>query len=229
MPRGVTLGQMVEDLRAECQFSVNAAQGTSQLPTLKRKLQRTQRMLWLTYDWRYMRVVKDIDVEAGQRYSDLPAGIDWEGVKFVHVSYAQRWLDLTQGVDECQLSASNSDLDLRQDPIQAWDTIDTGASAQLEWWPLPAVDTTVRIRGLRSLKPFIANTDVCDIDSDIIIMFAAAELLEKEAAKKALATAQELLRLEKVALAPSISLNFADGGDRPARQRREINVAYVRT
>ena len=58
----------------------------------------------------------------------------------------------------------------------------TGSKTQIEVWPLPASAQTLRVVGIRELRSLISNSDVADLDDQMIVLFAAAKILK---AKKA--------------------------------------------
>ena len=74
MARGVTLGQLITDLRSEIGHSLSPALGKNTRDVLINILQRNQRRLWEDYAWPFLRVEKDVTMAAGQRYYDLPDG-----------------------------------------------------------------------------------------------------------------------------------------------------------
>jgi hypothetical protein len=84
-------------------------------------------------------------------------------------------------------------------------TVDTSGAApitnpigQFEIVPTPSSDTMqLRLSGLAPLNPLIADTDKCMIDSRVIVLFAAAEMLavqKSEGAPMKLTKAQNYLR-----------------------------------
>ena len=83
MARGTSLGQLIEDLRSEVGHSLQPSLGKSTRDVLINTLQRTQRRLWDDYSWPFLRVRRDITINTGQRYYDLPADMVFERVEVV--------------------------------------------------------------------------------------------------------------------------------------------------
>lgn len=195
MPRGVTtLEQMVSDLRLETGRSSNTNFGQDEFASLKRLLQRTQRTLYYDYDWPFLKHRMDFTTVAGERYYDFD--IDPERMFSVQIKYNGIWLPIRRGISMEDYTTRDSDLNQRQDPIEKWDVIHTGTTEQIEFWPMPATNGfSIRMEGIRPLNVFTSDNDVCTLDNDLIVLFAAAKLLAREKAddaKEALAEAQKL-------------------------------------
>lgn len=125
MPRGVTLGQMVIDLRNECGHSIDPAQGQTNRPRMVRLLQRHQRTLWLGNDWRYLKAQRDINLFAGQRYYDFPSDVSVEKVDRMELRWGNTWRAVPVGITGDEYSAMNPDPILARGSF----TITNGATA----------------------------------------------------------------------------------------------------
>lgn len=192
MARGTSLSQMRDQLRAEIGASVNPAMGTNAVHGMNLLLSRTQERLWSDYDWPFMIVDRDVQLNAGQRIYSFPADLDFNRIIRTDVKYSATWRPLDYGIGVEQYNFMDSDLDQRQDPALRWQH---DGNVQFEVWPIPASgDMTLRFNGVKNLKPLVADTDVCDLDDKLIILFAAAEMLAHNKAadagsKASLATA----------------------------------------
>lgn len=197
MPRGVTLGVMLDALRAEAGFSSKVSLSVNMLPMMKQMLQRTQRRLYNAYDWPFKYITRDVLTQAGQRYYNFPADLDPEKTIRIWYRWGSDWLPLSRGITIDYYSAFDSDNGARNDPTQRWEMRDnatgTGNQVQVELWPVPATNGTanasgtLRFEGTKDLAPLVADADVCDIDSDLIVLFTAAEILADKGAKSAAA------------------------------------------
>jgi hypothetical protein len=83
------------------------------------------------------------------------------------------------GIGSAEYSTLDSENDVRSDPVLKWDMRDGN---QFEVWPLPgtnatATDGIVRFWGIRNLKPVLQDADIFELDDDMIVLYAAAELL----------------------------------------------------
>jgi hypothetical protein len=223
MPRNVTLSEMVLDLRGELLQSVNVNHGVNAAPAHRRILARIQRTLWLDYAWPHLRVDRDINLAAGQRYYDFPTDLPLDRVEQVAVKWSGRWHGLARGIDVGLYNAYDSDIDTRTDPVLRWAPYE---EAQFEVWPMPATDgaQTVRISGIRNLRPLVEDDDTCDLDSDMIVLSAAAELSADAKSPRAQALqsrAQQLYaKLRQRSERNDSGVFVLGGGEPPARGDR---------
>jgi hypothetical protein len=175
VPNTATLATLLVNLRAELGQSMSSGQATQIEPAHRVKLQRVQRALWHDFNWPHLRVKRDIAIAAGQRLYDLPADLALEKIERVEVKWSGDWLPVERGISSDDLSAYDSDTDERSDPLLRWDTAENN---QIEVWPVPAANSaqTLRITGIRVLADFTADADLCDVDRDLLVLTAAADL-----------------------------------------------------
>jgi hypothetical protein len=234
MARGTTLGELVDMLRAEIGDSTNPALGTEFVPALKQKLRRWQEALNLDNNWPHMFSRSDKVIEAGQRYADIPAGIDMERLTKAQVQWNDSWFDLEHGIRGEDFGVYDSDLDERMDPIQRWQILDVEGDLQFEVWPVPATEATIRFEGYRRLGALVSDDDTADLDDNLIVLFAAAEILTRKGAKDADAmqnAANAHLAALKRRGGPGQKAQPIIMGQKQPRNSfgpREIRVAYVR-
>lgn len=204
--RGQTLGELLSDLKAECGYSQNAAHGVNNRDSLVQVLKRTQRRLWGDWDWMHMRVSRDMQISAGQRYYNCPTDLPYERIDAAEVKFGGIWLPLRFGIDERQYSIFDPRQNERSWPIQRWDIAEDPADTvgtpdnrgMIEIWPLPSdsgvvggtLEGNVRFTGIRFLRPFLSDSDRCDLDGDLIVLFAAAEILSRDRKEDAQAKSQ---------------------------------------
>ena len=197
--RGQTLGELLSDLKAECGYSQNAAHGINNRESLVQVLKRTQRRLWSDWDWMHMRVSRDMQLNAGQRYYNCPTDLPYERIDAAEVKFGGQWKPLCFGVNERQYSIFDPRINERSWPIERWDVAEDPADTvgtpdnrgMIEVWPLPSDSGTpdapgsdqegwIRLTGIRFLRPFAADGDRCDLDGDMLVLFAAAEVLSRD-------------------------------------------------
>lgn len=199
MARGTQLLKLVEMLREEVNRATNVAVGNDDLPSLKNKLSRTQEVLYDEYDWPFLRQVFPAKtLQAGERYYDFPTGMnpdrlddndgtDGPGVVIWYSNFPR---PIQRGIGFREYAIYNSDAGVRQEPALAWDVRWTGTSEQIEIWPIPVSNTTtLQFKGIRALRPLIRDADVCDLDDQLIVLFAAAEILARQGSASAPAVA----------------------------------------
>lgn len=232
MARGTTLLRLVEMLRAEMGHSLSTALGVDKVENLKQLLRSTQEFFYDEYDWPHMRVRRDIDLEAGSRYYDLPADLNFERVERTDVRWASVWLPIRYGITMADYSAYDSDDDDRADPVAAWSVIDAGGGVQAEVWPIPATATTLRWTGIKALPALTSNSDVAALD-DLLIVYqtAADELLKadkKNAGLKQRKAEKRLWQLRGQGIKANAAPTVPGSGSRDPRSNQSLRVVYAR-
>lgn len=186
MARYVQLSTMLDRLRAEARHAITPAAGKDVEHRLRNMLRRVQEELYDHYDWPFLRVERTIQLVAGERFYDFPDDLNLERLEEVHVYYSTHPCPIMRPIGQAQYAVYDSDNDERIDPVQAWDIRWTGDAEQLEVWPIPASDTQyLEFKGLRTLRPLVDDSDVCDLDDTMIIMMAASEILTAQGANDA--------------------------------------------
>lgn len=189
MARGKSLISLLNDLRAETRRSQNPAHNTQVRDYQVELLQRTQEWLWHDFDWPHLRVRRTITLQNGQRYYAVPEDLDIDRIEKIEVRYGQVWIPVHAGIDAAHYAAHDSDLDIRSWPVRRW-RIHEGE--QIEFWPIPDSNTDtvtlegqIRVTGIRKLRQFIADGDLADLDNRLIVLYAAADMLQASGAKDA--------------------------------------------
>lgn len=182
MARGSQLTQLVIQLREEVSRSASLGVGASDLPELQQKLRRVQTTLYDEYDWPFLRQMFPVkQMQASEQFYDFPTGVNLERIEEVVVWYNGLPIPLTRGIGFSDYSAYNSNEGVTSQPAMKWDVRWTGTTEQMEIWPLPVDNSqTVQIRGIRKLRPLIADSDVADLDDTLIVLTVAAEMLLKQ-------------------------------------------------
>lgn len=190
MPIGTTLQDCRDMLRNTIGASPSVGQGVNSIPAWNAALQRHQRRLWMDFNWQHLQVNQDVQMLAGQRYySFTSASVDFTRIYKVSTFYSQHWEEVIYGIGDAQYNFDNSDLDVRNDPILRWQNYQTD---QYEVWPIPdSSNQTLRFRCIRTLNPFLADSDRADLDDDLLVYYCAAEILTR--LKSADAEAQRAL------------------------------------
>lgn len=193
MARRVSLGSLIVQLRRELKIAESASLGRNTRETHAYYLRKTQQQLHARYTWPFMRIYRDVAMAAGQRYYAFPADLDPQDAIEAKVSYTSQFSPLEYGITPLDYNARNSDLDQRNDPVVKWQLYrdPTTNGDMFEVWPVPASNgsVTVRFHGIKLLGPLIADADVCDLDDQLIVLFAAADLVPEKEAKKKLSEA----------------------------------------
>lgn len=189
MSRGVkTLESIVADVRLETGRSPSRNYGQDEYDAIKHLIVREQERLYWDHDWPFLRIQRDIVLQAGDRYYDWPADMNYERLSGIYVIWGNERMALERGITAAEYNVYNSDDDQRADPAEKWDIIMPGAAGstaaageQAEIWPIPSqTGTIVRIEGFAKLQPFTADNDVCTLDSTLLTLFPAAEMLARD-------------------------------------------------
>jgi hypothetical protein len=153
---------------------------------IKNLLARTQEELYEEYVWPFFKIKPYIVLNAGQRYYDAPANMNFDRIQEVAVWYNEQPQPVERGIGFAEYAQYDSDSDVRADPVLKWDLVDVDGALQLEVWPIPASNgSKLQLLGVRKLNPLIADTDRADLDDRLIVLNAAAEHLSGQDAKDA--------------------------------------------
>lgn len=228
MARGETLQQLVSDLREELRRVNSPSAGPDDTATLRRTINHVYAVLYASHNWPHLLQWFDpITLNAGQKNYDVPSGLDFERITDVVVWWSGVPEPLERGITLADYASFNSDADERSSPALKWDVRFTGDREQLEIWPLPDSSTqTVQFVGIREIERLVNDNDVCRLDGELIVLYAAAELLPEDSPdKKAkLQMAQERLRMAKIrgvsGAGKPVRLGLGGGGADDARMSR---------
>jgi hypothetical protein len=147
-------------------------------------LDRVQRRLWEDFAWPFLQVKKDVVLQAGSRYYDVPSGLTLERVQKATCKYSGVWEHIEYGINPEDYTTYDSDIGTRSWPIQKYEAY---GLSQIEVWPIPSnnANTTtgdglLRLEGTGNLSTFVSLSDTADLDDQLIVLFAASELLMRQ-------------------------------------------------
>jgi hypothetical protein len=180
----MSLSEMLTDLRLEARISSDVAHGSHLQQRYVQLLRRIQEEVYLAYEWKNLDVTQDATVLAGQRYTEYPAHIAFEGIRRVfQKNTSGDWKPLAYGIGADQLNAVDSEADVRQENPLRWQNYLSLQAEQIntnmfEIWPLPSRSVAVRFEGRRKLLPLVnPATDSSTVDGPMVVLHAAGELL----------------------------------------------------
>lgn len=231
--RGTTLVKLLDDLRVEARLSLNPAHNAQNRSSQVRAIQREQERLWEDFDWPHLRIYPQQPVQAGQRYYETPENMIIDRIERVEIFLDGHWCKLEPGIDACEYSAWNSDLDARSWPPRKWKF---NENEDIELWPIPNINADpvtmngmLRITGIRNLKPLVADDDRADLDDVMLVGFCAAKMLAASGAKDARLTLDAAnARYDRLRgrLTPRTAIKMFGIGELP--RRREIVIGQYR-
>lgn len=178
MARGTQFQQLVTMLRAELGRSTNAALGVADVPALKQVINRVYETLYEKPVWPHLRrEFGKIALAAGQRYYDMPALLDSDGVEKAVVWWNGEPYPLRKGIGFEDYAAYDSTIDERNSPAAKWDIRYTGTTDQIEIWPVPADNQqTLQFIGRTKFTRLVNDADLCRLDDTLVVLKAAAAL-----------------------------------------------------
>jgi hypothetical protein len=179
MARNVTLGKLLDNLRTELHLSLNPAHNNQVRDKQVGFLQSTQEWLWEDFTWPHLRARRNYQLQAGQFLYDVGADFDIDRIEKIEVKYGGVWRKLHPGIDAKHYFRHDTELDQRSWPVRRWRIAE---SEQIEVWPIPDTngDPTLlegffKVTGIRRLNPLVKDSDRCDLDGQLIYLFAAAK------------------------------------------------------
>lgn len=231
MARGTQLLSLIAQLRAETGRSQEVAVGIDEAENIKVLLQRVQEQLYDDYEWPHLRVQKTVSLAAGQRYYDLPSGLNFDRIEDIKVRYSGIYQGIERGIDLNDYSEydSNASTPERSSPAQKWDIRETGSGEQIEIWPIPNDNNqTLYILGTKNLSNLIQESDTADLDDRLIVLFAAAEMLARQksadARSKLQLAQQRLLTLRKNSVSKRRTIQMGLGRDNNFNNRNGLKI-----
>ena len=184
MARNTTLQVLLNDLRSESGHAISSALGKSTQEMMINLLNRVQRRLWEDFAWPFLQVKKDITLQAGSRYYDIPAGLTLERVQKASFKDGSSWQKIQYGISPSDYTIHDSDTGSRSWPIRKYEAY---GLSQVEVWPMPSEnansttgDGLFRLEGTGNLSTFVSLDDTADLDDQLIVLFAASELLTRQ-------------------------------------------------
>lgn len=229
MPRGRSLENVRLDVRKELLDSANVNVGKNFDPSIDAKLARIQRELFDEHDWSFLEHHFDKAIVAGSRYYDIPSELSVETIMEVRHKWGGNWsMALPQGISMDDYNAHDSDVDERSDPVQKWDFVNVSGTPQIEVWPMPATAATLRFKGKRALPNFVNDTDTCTLDSDLLALLAAAEILNargRDEAGQIFAKAEKRLNTLKGRSNKNSKINLNGAAQRRLKPLNRIHVS----
>ncbi len=185
MARNVSLLQLIEAFRAEARQSTQLSVGTDSLPHVKQLLRRTQRLLYEKHFWPFLSMFPTKAVVAGDRYYDAPDDLNIDRIVEAVIIHGDEPLPIIRGIGFNEYALYDPTEDERSSPVEKWDLRWTGDATQLEVWPLPSANQTLQFKCMRPLRALTDDDDLCDLDEDLIVLFAVAEELANQKSRDA--------------------------------------------
>lgn len=180
MARGKQLQELISQLRSATGRNQGVAVGTSELDNLKIELAATQELLYDDYDWPFLNVEREVQIQEGQRYYDLPEDLNYDRIDCVKLRRNGIYTDVTRGIAFDDFSIYDSNLGERSAPVLKWDIRHTGVKEQLETWPISSEPASLHFFGTLALPRLTQDEDRALLDDRLIVLFTAADMLARQ-------------------------------------------------
>jgi len=184
MAVGKTFDQVVHAVKLEAGWSTHASTGRNMQEQIEHVLRRVYERTHEDFPWPHLLFERDIDLQAGQRHYSFPSDMDpnrvtgaWALEDEQHV-----WREVDYGITPAHWNTYSPERDERADPVRAWERHNTGEGAvMVEVWPVPRTSTGVlRIQGMPYAKRLVSESDIVDLDDQMLALQAAGELLARQ-------------------------------------------------
>jgi hypothetical protein len=172
----LTLDELVTAVRAEIGDSTDMAMGVDALPGIRQMLKRIQETYFEDFDWPHLKIFREEEILAGQNIYTFNSDIDSRRIYGAWVRDNDTWTDLKYGITPDLYNSSDPEEGETETVPLRWDFTENN---QFEIWPVPSDATRIRFRVMKQLAPLVASTDACELDSNLLILTAAAELLAR--------------------------------------------------
>lgn len=179
MARGVTLVKLLDKMRAELHASLNPAHNNQVRDKQVAFLQSTQDWLWADFTWPHLRAFRNYKLQAGEYLYDASNDFDIDRIEKIEVKFGGRWCPLDPGIGAEHYLAHDTELGQRASPARRWRIAE---NEQIEVWPIPdtngdptTLEGHIKVTGIRKLRPLVADADRCDLDDQLIYLYAAAK------------------------------------------------------
>jgi len=162
LPGKPTLGELRAELLSRLGFAAQGAAAGTLITTVDSYLKRGQEYLYWKYDFNELRRIHDYTVNPGQVLYDWQDDMEPRRLISVQVLFNGVWEPLSEGIEW----QHDTYVDSRYHP-QRYDRRD-----QLEIWPEPDSDYTLRVEYFQRLARFEQDGDRCTIDDALLFNYA---------------------------------------------------------
>lgn len=180
----VTLGEVIQAVRAECGLSTNTSRGIDHLDNIRQLIRRHQTTLAEDYDWQHLEIRRESALsrkllQAGSRYYDFPAALNPLKVSGAWI-YSGHWREMHYGINYVSAIAFNPDTDQRSNPPTHWAF---AGAEEFEVWPLPSTngvansDNEIGFIGQKKLEALTEDSSRLDLDDILVTLMVATEIL----------------------------------------------------
>ena len=248
MPRGVTLTNLLAMLKAT--LGENSGTNVAGDSALKVLLSNEQKWLAGQWDWSFMEHRWPKVIPVGTRFIALPtttatnvdgasggdlgftAAINFDRPVTVETYYNGIWYPVENGINSTEFNYLEGTTDVT-DPIRKWrlasNTSESSNADQIEVWPLPVTEQTLRFTGQRQLLTLSSGSDKADLDDMLLVFMTAAKLAARRKLPDAsLIASQAQERLRQVrAMYPKREVRLVFGENQMLSDRKPVKLVAI--
>lgn len=155
-----TLGELRSELATRLGFGAMGSAGINS-GLLNSFLQNAQDQLFADFQWRHLITYDEKTTGAGQSLYDWAEDCDPSNVTEIAVNDGVTWTPMTEGIDWMMRSDDTQFMPQRYERF-----------AQMEVWPVPDTQYTIRRYYVRSPDRFTQDNDRASIDDGLILLHA---------------------------------------------------------
>ncbi|MBA3588201.1 hypothetical protein [Methylibium sp.] len=161
------MNRTLTSLRAELQtrlgFGMSGQAGIVNSPIVDSFLRSAQEQLYWQFEWRELLGVEERLTGVDQQFYDYPEDCNTERITSVSIAEGCRWLPLVEGI-----SVQERDCIATSRPCK----YDRGA--QMEVWPIPRQQYSMRREYFKALAPFEKGENRTSLPSEMVFLMALA-------------------------------------------------------
>jgi len=152
---------------------------------MNQQLANQQNWLATEYDWPFLEIRNDLQLQPNVRYYNLPVNggnpiFELERPIKAECLWSNLWTPVELGITIYDYNTINPDIGQTMAPAVKWQLYNVaGAGTQFEVWPVPSMAMTLRLTGQQILTPLVQDTDTAMLDDMLIVLFTAAQLLAR--------------------------------------------------
>lgn len=229
MNLGASFESLISSVRAEIGLSGDLGHGIGDEDRIKRAINRAYEEVYRRHPWPLLkRTFPRVTMAAGQRFYDPPTSLKIEHISDVRVWWSGQPTPLERGIGTAERAMFNETQ--RSDPPLRWDIqyYDTPSDkAMIEVWPTPAsAAAAIEFEGTFTKTELTGDADLCLVDSECVILFAAAYAGPKDERDARLSDAEKMFLTTTGRMAPGerVRMGLGDANRMPSG-RAVVRVA----
>ena len=167
LPLKRTLSELRADIQVRLGFGMAGQSGVVNAPIIDSMLRSAQNQLYEQFEWSELRSVEVRQTGQNQQFYDYPVNCNVDRMTRLFIQSGGQFHELKEGIDPLSRSFAASNIPERFERRD-----------QIEVWPVPQAQYTLRIEYIKTLNPFTANSDRCTLPDEMVYLHALANAKE---------------------------------------------------